>query len=170
MRPERTPMSMFSAQPQDHMVFMMAGSLFALRLNSVREVLRPLPVTRVPMANACTAGVINVRGTVVPLIDPRPLWGRAMLPDTADTRILIVDVPFGAEATISAGIRVDLVRTVLPVIGRDIRNAPVMGPDWPAQSLSGVVNWGEDFIYLLDLAGLFGGHLGLTGKTGDGGC
>lgn len=170
MRPNRDRLSKFSTQPQDHMVFSMVGALFALRLNSVREVLRPLPVTRVPMANPCTGGVINVRGTVVPQVDPRPLWGRALLPDTADTRIVIVDVPFGPDATISAGIRVDLVRTVLPVIGRDIRSAPVMSPDWPAHSLSGVFGWGEKFIYLLDLAELFTGHLGLTCNAGDGGC
>lgn len=158
-------MSQFGAAPQDHMVFSMVGSLFALRLNSVREVLRPMPVTRVPMANPCTAGLINVRGTVVPLVDPRPLWGAEITPDTDDTRTLIVDVPCRGGEVIVAGIRVDLVRTVLPVLGMDIRPAPHMGLDWPAGIVSGVVGWGDEFVYLLDLAGLFTGHLGLSSEA-----
>lgn len=163
-----TLMSQFGATPQDHMVFSMVGSLFALRLNSVREVLRPLPVTRVPMANACTAGLINVRGTVVPLVDPRPLWGAERTPDTDDTRILIVDVPRRGGEVIVAGIRVDLVRTVLPVMGMDIRPAPNMGLDWPSGTVSGVVGLDDDFVCLLDLAGLFTGHLGLSSEARDG--
>ena len=161
-------MSQIGAAPQDHMVFSMVGSLFALRLNSVREVLRPMPVTRVPMANPCTAGLINVRGTVVPLVDPRPLWEGEITPGTEDTRILIVDVPRRRGDVIVAGLRVDLVRTVLPVMGMDIRHAPNMGPDWPSGTLSGVVGWGDEFVYLLDLAGLFTGHLGLSSDARDG--
>lgn len=161
-------MPQFGAAPQDHMVFSMVGSLFALRLNSVREVLRPMPVTRVPMANPCTAGLINVRGTVVPLVDPRPLWEGEITPGTEDTRILIVDVPRRRGDVIVAGLRVDLVRTVLPVMGMDIRHAPNMGPDWPSGTLSGVVGWGDEFVYLLDLAGLFTGHLGLSSDARDG--
>ena len=64
---------MLTATDSSHQVLMLglAGEVFALDASQVREILDPVPVTRVPGAQAYVSSVLNVRGKVIPLADLR---------------------------------------------------------------------------------------------------
>ena len=63
---------------------------FALDAGLVREIIDPVPVTRVAGAKAFVPSVINVRGNVIPLADLRIRFGMPLTEDSADTRIVVI--------------------------------------------------------------------------------
>jgi purine-binding chemotaxis protein CheW len=63
------------------------GQSFSILGRVVAEILRPLPLTRVPLAPACLLGVVNRRGQVLPVLS----LGGQPAPETAMTRIVVVD-------------------------------------------------------------------------------
>jgi purine-binding chemotaxis protein CheW len=65
---------------------------FALDAGQVREIIDPVPVTKVAGARSFVPSVINVRGNVIPLADLRIRFGMPQLADTADTRIVVIEI------------------------------------------------------------------------------
>ncbi len=65
---------------------------FALDAGLVREIIDPVPVTKVAGARAFVPSVINVRGNVIPLADLRIRFGMPQLDDSADTRIVVIEL------------------------------------------------------------------------------
>lgn len=57
--------------------FRVDGGLYGVELPRVHEVLRPQPLTRVPLAPPAVAGLLNLRGRIVPALELRTLFGRA---------------------------------------------------------------------------------------------
>ncbi|MGY3079862.1 chemotaxis signal transduction protein [Bradyrhizobium sp. LM6.10] len=65
---------------------------FALDAGLVREIIDPVPVTKVAGARAFVPSVINVRGNVIPLADLRIRFGMPQPEDSADTRIVVIEL------------------------------------------------------------------------------
>ena len=63
--------------------FLLADRLYGIELPRVHEVLRPQALTRVPLAPAAVAGLLNLRGHIVPAVDLRRLFGLEPRPDGA---------------------------------------------------------------------------------------
>jgi len=59
--------------------FLVEDGLYGLDVARVHEVLRPQPLTRVPLAPPSVAGLLNLRGQIVPAVDLRTLFGLALL-------------------------------------------------------------------------------------------
>src|ERR1700730_7562442 len=70
---------------------------FALDAGLVREIIDPVPVTRVAGAKSFVPSVINVRGNVIPLADLRIRFGMPVTEDSADTRIVVIEVVLDNE-------------------------------------------------------------------------
>lgn len=92
-------------------VFRLANEFFGADIECVREIILWQNVTALPKAKDFVEGIINLRGSITPVIDLRSRFG---LPnaDTADTRIMVVEL-LGPDATI--GLVVDAVTEVLRV-------------------------------------------------------
>lgn len=75
---------------------------FALDAGLVREIIDPFPVTKVAGARAFVPSVINVRGNVIPLADLRIRFGMPQLDDTAETRIVVIELDLDGEPVWSA--------------------------------------------------------------------
>ena len=73
-------MSATAVRPQAWCSFRLAGGHYGIELARVQEVLRPLPVTRVPLAPPAIAGLINLRGRIVTVVDPRVVLGVTVAP------------------------------------------------------------------------------------------
>jgi purine-binding chemotaxis protein CheW len=71
------------------MVVTIAGSRYALPLERVQEVIAPRPLTRVFHAPALVAGVMSLRGEVLPVLEPTLLLSEALLTET-EGRIVVV--------------------------------------------------------------------------------
>jgi purine-binding chemotaxis protein CheW len=67
------------------------GAHFALPVGRVREVLRYVLLDKMPEAPACMAGLLRIRGKVMPVIDPRRAWGKGHTAPDLDTAIVLVE-------------------------------------------------------------------------------
>lgn len=135
---------------QPMLVFALGVEFFAVPAEAVREILDPVPVTRVPTAPHHQSGLINVRGRIVPLADLRPRLGMAERADTIDTRFIVLELRLrDAPALIS--IRAEKVHEVTDLHQRDIRDVPQVGLKWPPDYLDGVCQTGGRFILLPNL-------------------
>src|ERR1700742_1448224 len=88
-------------EPQDGAVQVVMVGLgdekFALDAGLVREIIDPIPATRVAGARSFLPSVINVRGNVIPLADLRIRFGMPMSDDSADTRIVVIEINVGGD-------------------------------------------------------------------------
>ena len=112
--------------------FTLADEVFGVAVSKTREVLEYIPVTKVPQCPAYMQGVINVRGSVVPVIDMRQKFGIAETERTVSTCIILIEVDLdGAEGVI--GCLVDSVHEVLELAPEQIEPAPGIGSRWKTE-------------------------------------
>lgn len=118
---------------------------------AVREIIRLPAITKMPNTPHYVDGIINLRGTVVPIISLRRRFGLPDVEMDRRSRILVMD----AKGTLT-GFVVDAVAEVLRVSTADIQPPPVITQGNAAQEcISGVVNHGERLLIVLDLNRLF---------------
>lgn len=110
--------------------FIVGNERYALPLSSIREILRPLPLTEVPRANAAIMGVVSVRGTVTTLLDLRKRLNVDAPPPQPSNRILLCDQ--GSEVM---GLFVDAVLQVYRLREDEVELAPALGGDAPMHIL-----------------------------------
>jgi purine-binding chemotaxis protein CheW len=104
----------------DYVTFTTAGQLFGLPIERVQEVFRPTRITRVPLAGAQIAGVLNLRGRIVTAIDMR----RRLELDARDEgeALMAIGIESGNE---SFGLLVDALGEVLKVADSEREPNPV---------------------------------------------
>lgn len=132
----------------------LGGEIFAIEAGIVHEILDLIPVTDVPGAPGFVAGLINVRGKVVPLADLRLKFGMAAPPPTLDTRVVVVEITLDGETTV-VGLLADKVYEVTEIAHASIEQTPDLGMKWPADYIKGICQRGTDFIVIPDIDRLF---------------
>jgi purine-binding chemotaxis protein CheW len=104
----------------------------------------------VPMMPECIRGVINLRGSVVPVIDLSVRFGRKAAPVDKRTCIVIVEIGASAERQ-DMGVIVDAVNEVLDIPVADIEPAPPFGAKIRTGFIEGMGNLGGRFVVILDI-------------------
>ena len=99
-------------------------------------------------------GVINLRGTVLPLVDTRLKFGMTQTEITTDTCILVLEVKVHDES-INIGALVDSVQEVLELEESDIQPPPSIGSKYKSEFIYGMAKSKEEFIMLLDMDKVF---------------
>lgn len=132
----------------------LGGEVMAIPTDCLREILEPVPVTRVPRAGAFSSGLINVRGSVVPLADLRVAFGMPVADASEDTRMVVLDVPVAGE-TITVAIIADKVHDVSEFDPAGLEELPAVGHGWPPDFIRGIGKWQDDFVLLPDLETVF---------------
>ena len=130
------------------------GHLFALPATYVREILDLVSVTEVPSANPFVAGLINVRGKVVPLADLRHKFGMAISPPTIDTRIVVIEIDLNGDLT-TVGLLADKVYEVTEIAAAALEETPRIGMTWRRDYIDCIGKRGGDFVVVLDIAAIF---------------
>ena len=130
------------------------GETFAVEATYVREILDLVPITEVPHSQPFVAGLINVRGKVVPLADLRIKFGMAQKPPTVDTRIVVIELDLQGEP-LTVGIRADKVHEVIEVSAAALQETPRIGTRWRPEFIRCIGKRGDDFMVVLDIARVF---------------
>jgi purine-binding chemotaxis protein CheW len=128
--------------------------LFAIEAGSVREILDLVPITTVPNAAPFVAGLINVRGRVVPLADLRVMFDMDRPPPDADTRIVVIEIVLAGEPAI-VGILADKVHDVTAIEAAAIQEAPRVGMRWRPEFVKGIAKRHGQFVIIPDMAKIF---------------
>ncbi len=136
------------------LTFTLGKEIFALDIDTVREVLELTSITRIPRTPEFMRGVINLRGHAVPVVDMRLKFGMDKAKDTVDTCIIIVEVDYEGEMTIM-GALVDSVREVFEMPPEKIEEAPRMGTKINTEFIQGMGRQDESFIIILDINRIF---------------
>lgn len=137
-----------------YLTFILENEVFALEIGKVREVLDYSEVTKIPQVPDYMCGVINLRGSVVPVIDMRKKFGLLEEEKTVNTCIIIVEVALSGEQVV-LGALVDSVREVLEIDASDIEHPPRLGVGLNTEFLHGMGRHGEKFIMLLNIDRVF---------------
>jgi len=129
----------------DYVTFTTAGQLFGLPIEHVQDVFTLANITRVPLAGREIAGVLNLRGRIVTVID---LANRLQLGAPRDaTAHMVIGIERGAE---SFGILVDRVGEVLSLADRDREPAPINLDRTLDAAATGVFRLDEKILVALD--------------------
>lgn len=152
-------------ETSQYMTFKLGNELFAIGVAQVREVLEVSQITRVPTAPAYMRGVVNVRGQATPVVDLRLKFGLPQLPDSLNTRIIVMELEIDREAVVLGGVA-DSVHEVIEIEPGSIDPPPRIAMRWRSEFIQGMGKRGDDFIIILDLNRAFSSEeLALTGET-----
>ena len=140
-----------------YLTFKLDEEVFALGIDKVREVLDYTSVTKVPQTPEFMRGVINLRGSVVPVVDMRLKFAMAKTEQTVNTCIIIVEINLEGETTV-LGALADSVQEVLDLEPHQIEPAPKIGTKLRTDFIRGMGKRDEQFIIILDIDRVFSGE------------
>lgn len=137
------------------LTFTLGGEEYGVEILRVQEIKGLTAVTPIPNAPAFVKGVMNLRGTVVPVFDLRIKFGMPSKEYDRFTVIVVVNV--GPRVV---GLVVDAVSDVLDLARRAIDTTPDLGVSVDTSMLQGIARNGERLITLLDVDRVVGAEAG----------
>lgn len=142
------------AATNQYLTFTLAGEQYAVQVNKVKEVLEYTSVTKVPRTVEFMRGVINLRGSVVPVIDLRLKFDLGETEKTIDTSTIVMEVEIGGE-TVVLGTLADSVQEVIGIDSSQIEPAPSIGTSIKTDFIQGIGKQDDQFIMILDIDAVF---------------
>lgn len=143
-----------SNQSNQYLTFMLGEEIFALEIGKVREVLDFSTVTKVPQTPSFMRGVINLRGSVVPVVDMNLKFGMPVTEKTVNTCIVIAEIEVDGETTV-VGALADSVQEVLDLEPSQIEPAPKIGTRLNTDFIKGMGRQNDEFLIILDIDKVF---------------
>jgi purine-binding chemotaxis protein CheW len=131
--------------------FKLGDETYGIEITKIREIILVGEITQIPETPHYIKGLINLRSSVIPVIDLRARFGLPEADLTDDSRIMVLNV---GRRTI--GIVVDAVSEVLRVAGDQISPAPPTVASLGNEYMTGLVRLDEQLLILLDVDHLFG--------------
>jgi purine-binding chemotaxis protein CheW len=142
------------AETMQYLTFKLGEEVYALDIGKVREVLDFTSVTKVPRTPDFMRGVINLRGSVVPVVDLRLKFGMSPTEKTVNTCVIITEVTVDNDTTV-LGCLADSVQEVLDLLPADISAAPKIGTKLRTDFIQGMGRREDAFIIILDIDKIF---------------
>ncbi|GHG63394.1 chemotaxis protein CheW [Alishewanella longhuensis] len=149
------------ANEQQYLTFQLGQEMFAVGILHIREIIEYGNLTTVPLMPDFVSGVINLRGSVVPVIDLSIRFSRGQSQLSRRTCIVILEVDSavscaadsGSEVSAlqEVGIIVDAVSEVLEIAPKDIEPAPTFGTRLRAEFIAGMGKVDGAFVILLNV-------------------
>lgn len=133
-----------------YLTFAVADEEYAIDILRVREILAYAQLTRVPRAPQFVAGVMNLRGSVVPVVDLRVKLGMAATRITSRTCIIVIEVLSESGRT-TMGVLTEDVKQVMELRADEVEAAPSFGTKIDLAFLSGMGDLGDRFALILDV-------------------
>ncbi len=137
-----------------YLTFQLDEEVFALDVAKVREILEYNSVTKVPQTPEFMRGVINLRGSVVPVIDMRLKFGMSATEQTVNTCIIVVEVNMDGDTGV-LGALADSVQEVVEMEPEQIEPAPHIGTRLNTNFIKGMGKHEGNFVMILDIDKVF---------------
>jgi purine-binding chemotaxis protein CheW len=135
---------------KQYLTFFLSGEEYAIGILRVKEIIGYDTVTTVPKTPSWVRGVINLRGSVVPVVDLAVRFGIGERPVTKTSCIIIVEGQSEKRNTLM-GVMVDAVSQVMDIAAEDVQAAPAFGTRIEVDYLLGMAEQGKKFVLLLDI-------------------
>ena len=137
-----------------YLTFKLRDEVFAIDVVKVREILEFTSINKVPQTPEFMRGVINLRGSVVPVIDLRLNFGMECTEQTVNTCIIVVEVNLDGEVVV-LGALADSVQEVMDMEPDKIEPAPHLGTKLNTDFIKGMGKIDNDFVMILDIDKVF---------------
>lgn len=137
-----------------YLSFVLDGKLFAFDVLKTREVLSYTRITEIPCTPDYVAGVLNLRGSVVTVMDFRSKFNMGETTITPDSAIIIVEANYENEMVV-VGALVDAVKGVLRFESNQIEPPPRVGMKLSADLINGIGKRDDEFVVILNVDRVF---------------
>ena len=141
-------------ETRQYLTFKLDEEIFAIDVAKVREVLDLTAITKIPRTPDFMRGVINLRGSVVPVVDLRLCFEMSKTNKTVNTCIVVVEVLLDGEPTV-IGALADSVEEVLDLEPEQIEPAPRIGTHVRTDFIRGMGKRDTQFVMILDIDKVF---------------
>ncbi len=141
-------------ETRQYLTFKLGNEIFATDVAKVREVLDLTTITAIPRTPDFMSGVINLRGSVVPVVDLRLCFEMSKTESTRNTCIVVVEVLLDNESTV-IGALADSVEEVIDLEPDQIQPAPRIGTQIRTDFIKGMGKRDTQFIMILDIDRVF---------------
>jgi purine-binding chemotaxis protein CheW len=144
------------------LTFTLGDETYGVDILRVQEIRGWAPVTRIPHSPPHVLGVLNLRGSIVPIVDLRMRFSL----DRAEYTPLTVIIVLSVESTTGRrdfGVVVDGVSDVIDIPAADVKPAPDLGSQVSTEFIAGLASVSGHMMMLLDIDRLIGGDV--TGVT-----
>ncbi len=141
-------------QMRQYLTFKLGNEVFGIDVAKVREVLDFTNITEIPRTPEFMSGVINLRGSVVPVVDLRLCFHMSKTERTRNTCIIVVEVLLDGESTV-IGALADSVEEVIDLEPDQIQPAPKIGTQIHTDFIKGMGKRDSQFIMILEIDRVF---------------
>ena len=136
----------YSSDGQQYLTFNLADEFYGVDILKVQEIKGYTNVTKIPNTPEYLKGVLNLRGTIVPIVDLRLKFGMGVTEPTSFTVVVVVNVRNRVM-----GFLVDAVSDVLDMNAKDIQPPPELGSSVDTTFVAGIGNSNDHLVTLLDI-------------------
>jgi purine-binding chemotaxis protein CheW len=142
------------SETKQYLTFKLEDEVFAVDVANIREILDYIPATKVPGTPDFMRGVINVRGSVIPVMDMRLKFGLPKGEETVNTCIVVLEVDIENGKTV-LGALADSVQEVFEMEDSAIEPPPKLGTRWKREFLKGIGKRNDALVIILDINKVF---------------
>lgn len=133
-----------------YLTFTISNETYALNVSNVKEVQEFTSLTKVPRMPDFMRGIINLRGSVVPVIDLKMKFGMGSTEKDIDTSIIVTEVTIDDEIVIM-GLLTDSVKEVIELNDSEIEPTPYIGTKIDTAFIKGMGKKDDIFLIVLDI-------------------
>jgi len=133
-----------------YLTFLLDDKSYAISILKIKEIIEYGQVTPIPRMPDFVCGAINLRGSVVPVIDLQDRLEKGKSNITNRSCIVIVEMQF-SNKTLNMGVIVDAVSRVMDFKNSDIENAPSFGGSVETDFIEGMGKVNEEFVVILNI-------------------
>ncbi|MGC3979919.1 MAG: chemotaxis protein CheW [Steroidobacteraceae bacterium] len=139
-----------SENAKQMLTFVLGDETYGVDILRVQEIRGWSPVTRIPQSPRHVLGVLNLRGSIVPIVDLRMRLNFESAEYTAITVIIVLSIEAAAGRR-DVGVVVDAVSDVVNVQSDAVKPAPELGSQVNTDYIQGLATIAERMVMLLDI-------------------
>jgi purine-binding chemotaxis protein CheW len=136
---------------EQFLTFELAGDAYGIEILKVQEIRGWEPVRKIPNTPSFVKGALNLRGSIVPIIDLRERFHLEKVDYTPTTVVIVMNIDIGEGRSTVMGIVADAVSDVLDINLSDIREAPNLGAKINTLYMRGMYVGKTSMVMLLDV-------------------
>lgn len=146
---------MAGSSDNQYLTFGLDGEIYAVPVGKVREVLEYVKPTRLPETAAYFKGIINVRGSGIPVVDLRARFGLSEAAVTQNSAVIVMEIGNTDGRSQVIGALTDEVHEVVDIAETSLEIAPTLGGCLDAGYIRAVGKRGDSFVIVLDIDKVF---------------
>lgn len=133
-----------------YLTFFLGEEQYGIAIDRIKEIIAIMKVTNVPKTPAYMRGVINLRGSIIPVVDTRLRFGMETKEEDMHTAIVIVEVD-----KVNVGFIVDRVEEVASIDSANLSEPPKFGNNIDTDFICSMAQMEENVVMILDVLKLF---------------